>query len=258
MIDPVAMYAPLATEATRSTAASARSAGEAFEGMFVRLVMDEVAKSSPSFMKSGHAQMFSGMFSEAFTQEIVASGALGLRDLIDHPDLATVPRASGPLPVRRDRSFALPRVTSAFGERTDPIDGSRKRHSGVDIGAAAGTPIHAAAKGVVAFAGEAGGYGNVVIIDHGDGRQTRYAHCRTLHVREGQAVSAGDDIAEVGSTGRSTGPHLHFEVRENGRAIDPSDWIPSLGLIPAYQPAPVIRGAEQAGAGFPSGRRGSP
>lgn len=258
MIDPVSMYMPLAPEAPRLGADAAKTAGEAFEGMFVKLIMDEVSKSAPSLMKGGHAEMFQGMFNDAFVEQIVASGRLGLRDLIDNPDQASFPRPSGGLRLPDAAKPIAARITSRFGDRTDPIDGTHKRHSGVDIGAAAGTPIRAAAAGRVAFAGVAGGYGNVVIVDHGDGRQTRYAHCRSLAVTEGQAISAGEVVGEVGSTGRSTGPHLHFELRENGLAIDPSGWIPALGLNPANPSDEMIRGAEQAGEGFHPDRRGSP
>lgn len=112
-------------------------------------------------------------------------------------------------------------VRSNFGTRTDPINGKQKFHQGVDIRAARGTPIAAAGDGVVVFAGYGKKYGNNVVIQHADGRQTRYAHADTLYVQEGQVVTQGEEIAAVGSTGRSTGPHLHFEVIENGERINP-------------------------------------
>lgn len=112
-------------------------------------------------------------------------------------------------------------VRSNFGKRTDPINGKHKFHQGVDIRAARGTPIAAAGDGVVVFAGYGKKYGNNVVIQHADGRQTRYAHADKLYVQEGQAVTQGDEIAAVGTTGRSTGPHLHFEVIENGERINP-------------------------------------
>ena len=102
-----------------------------------------------------------------------------------------------------------------------PVTGRRHDHAGVDFAAPAGTPIRAAAGGTVAFAGVRGGYGNLVILDHGDGMQTWYAHQRDVAVMEGQRVPAGGILGTVGSTGRSTGPHLHLEVRRDGEPVDP-------------------------------------
>jgi len=113
------------------------------------------------------------------------------------------------------------RITSPFGGRRDPFSGRHGNHLGVDIAVPRGTPIGAAAAGQVVFAGRQSGYGNTVVIEHPDGRRTRYAHAERLFVNAGEAVQAGQTIAAVGSTGRSTGPHLHFEVTENGRHVDP-------------------------------------
>jgi murein DD-endopeptidase MepM/ murein hydrolase activator NlpD len=119
------------------------------------------------------------------------------------------------------------RISSSFGMRTHPISGQRKMHTGMDIAAPTGTPVRAAADGVVSFAGRRGGYGNTVIVDHPDGTQTLYAHKHTLGVRAGESVTAGQTIGTVGSTGHSTGPHLHFEVRRDGEPQDPA---PLLGI----------------------------
>ena len=116
-------------------------------------------------------------------------------------------------------------ITSGFGMRTHPIYHITKMHTGIDISAHSGTPIKAAAGGEVVFAGWWGGYGNVVIIDHGGGISTLYAHCSAIYVRKGQSVSQGEVIAAVGSTGLSTGPHLHFEVRKNGKPVDPLGYL---------------------------------
>ena len=117
-------------------------------------------------------------------------------------------------------------VGSSFGPRLHPISRVWKNHDGVDMAAPSGTPIGAFASGTVTFAGVRGGYGNVVIVDHGNGLTSRYAHASSLDVAVGQHVSAGELVARVGSTGRSTGPHLHFELRRGGRAIDPSPYLP--------------------------------
>ena len=112
-------------------------------------------------------------------------------------------------------------VNSPYGYRTHPISGNRRLHAGLDVAAPTGTPILAAAEGTVVHAGPRGGYGLAVIIDHGDGLKTLYAHTSRMHVSKGWTVEAGRKIAEVGSTGFSTGPHLHFEVRIDGDPVDP-------------------------------------
>jgi murein DD-endopeptidase MepM/ murein hydrolase activator NlpD len=113
------------------------------------------------------------------------------------------------------------RISSGFGNRTDPFTGDRARHTGVDFPAPRGAPILASAGGRVRFAGFRGAYGNTVEIDHGNGLVTRYGHASRLFVRRGDLVLPGQKIAAVGSTGRSTGPHLHFEVLRGGRAVEP-------------------------------------
>lgn len=112
-------------------------------------------------------------------------------------------------------------ITSPFGYRMHPIRGRYIFHSGIDIATSYGTPIHAAASGIVIMSGWYGGYGNAVIIDHGGGYSTLYGHCSALFVSKGQRVAQGSSIASVGSTGMSTGPHVHFEVRYNGSPIEP-------------------------------------
>lgn len=116
-------------------------------------------------------------------------------------------------------------TTSNFGYRHHPIFGRQIFHSGMDLGAASGTPIYAADSGTVIEAGWGSGYGKMVIIDHGGGLATLYGHCSALYVSSGQTVTKGQKIAAVGSTGYSTGPHLHFEVRQNGNPVDPRGWL---------------------------------
>lgn len=112
-------------------------------------------------------------------------------------------------------------LTSRFGMRSHPILGGRRMHSGVDLAAAAGSPVAAPAAGVVSFANWSGGYGLLVTVEHGGGVQTRFAHLSRLMVAPGQRVSRGQILGLVGSTGRSTGAHLHYEMRRNGYAVDP-------------------------------------
>ena len=116
-------------------------------------------------------------------------------------------------------------ISSPFGERIDPFTGGDEFHEGIDFAAPMGTPIHAVAAGVVTWAGPRGGYGNMVQIDHGDGYSTRYGHAEKILVHVGQTVHRGDVVALVGDTGRSTGPHVHFEVLLHGREINPAAFI---------------------------------
>lgn len=112
-------------------------------------------------------------------------------------------------------------VSSSFGVRKDPLLGTPAMHAGIDFRAAMGDPIRATAAGTVVKAGWNGGYGRMVEIDHGNGFSTRFAHMSKVKVKVGQAIAVGDVVGNVGSSGRSTGPHLHYEVRRNGDAIDP-------------------------------------
>lgn len=116
-------------------------------------------------------------------------------------------------------------ITSDFGWRNHPIFGRQILHSGIDIGVDEGTPVHAADGGVVVYSGWMDGYGYAVVIDHGNGISTLYGHNSDLAVSEGQTVSKGTVIAYAGSTGNSTGPHVHFEVRVNGDPVDPQGYL---------------------------------
>lgn len=113
-------------------------------------------------------------------------------------------------------------VSSSFGYRRHPYDGSYRLHSGVDLVAEPGTPVRAPADGVVIFSGSKSGYGKVVVIDHGYGIRTLYGHASKLFVNPGERLRRGQKIAEVGSTGMSTGPHLHYEIRKNGNPVNPA------------------------------------
>lgn len=120
---------------------------------------------------------------------------------------------------------SLSMISSGFGYRSDPFTGQAALHSGLDFRGPTGSPIYAAATGTVSFQGVKNGYGNVVEISHGNGLVTRYAHMSAFRARPGQTVEAGDIIGAIGSTGRSTGPHLHFEVLIDGRAVNPRPFL---------------------------------
>jgi len=117
------------------------------------------------------------------------------------------------------------RLSSPFGVRKHPVTGKYRMHEGDDIAAPSGTPVYTTANGKVAFAGWAGGYGKMIKIRHPEGFETRYAHLSKIRVKKGQRVSQGERIGDMGSTGRSTGPHVHYEVRVGGKAVNPMKYI---------------------------------
>lgn len=145
------------------------------------------------------------------------------------------PPASAPPPVRPvpARSAApLPAFSSGFGPRSDPFHGGPAIHAGIDLPGAIGTPVLASAPGKIRFTGRAGGYGLMVEIDHGGGLATRYGHVSRILLRPGMPVAAGQVIALMGSTGRATGSHLHFEVRLHGRPVDPLPYLRATAPFP--------------------------
>lgn len=117
------------------------------------------------------------------------------------------------------------RISSTFGYRYAPLAGASTNHKGVDFAASTGTPIYAAAAGTVTSAGYSGKAGNLIIINHGNGLLTYYMHCNTIFVSAGQKVSKGQNIGQVGTTGNSTGPHLHFQVMNNGTPVNPMNYL---------------------------------
>lgn len=129
---------------------------------------------------------------------------------------------------QRANSFVMPtsgRLTSGFGNRTHPVTGRYSFHSGIDLANSQGTSIKASRSGKVIFAGRKGTYGNLVVIRHNDGFETAYAHLSSIQVRVGQSVGQREQIGKMGSTGRSTGSHLHFEIRKNGSAVNPYSYL---------------------------------
>ena len=116
-------------------------------------------------------------------------------------------------------------ISSEFGYREQPIAGASTNHKGMDFAAPTGTPIYAAASGTVTSASYSGNAGNMIVINHGNGLQTYYMHCNSMYVRAGQTVSKGQNIGAVGSTGNSSGPHLHFQVMQNGTPVNPRNYL---------------------------------
>jgi len=229
-----------------------REASRALEAMLVK----QIVTASGAFKggDSPGSAIRADLFATTLADAVAQSGSLGLADQIMRsvspgsvPSPAPAPGASPERAVtelrpRQARAVEadeftgldeLPvtgRVTSGYGVRRDPFTGAPSAHTGLDVGAPTGTPIRSPARGVVLSAGPKGGYGNAVEIDHGDGLVTLYGHASELLVSKGQTVEPGQEIATVGSTGRATGPHLHFEVRVAGRPVDPSVALKKYGL----------------------------
>ncbi len=163
----------------------------------------------PGSMAGVRATSFAEVLAREFTDELLR--------------LDAVPRLLAALPL--DAPLAEYRISSRFGVRTDPITGRRARHGGLDFGAAANSVVRATAPGRVVAAGRRGAYGNLVEIDHGLGLTTRYAHLSRTLVAIGDMVAPGDQLGIIGSTGRSTGRHLHYEIRLDGQPLDPSGFL---------------------------------
>jgi murein DD-endopeptidase MepM/ murein hydrolase activator NlpD len=143
--------------------------------------------------------------------------------------IAALAQAAADTPALGDGTFIRPvpgPIVSGFGNRTDPVTGATAFHSGIDIGAPCGTPIKAAGTGSVLTAGfNSGGYGNMTLLSHGNGLSTLYGHQSSIIVSAGQSVTQGEVIGYVGSTGKSTGCHLHFEVRVGGNPVNPLGYL---------------------------------
>lgn len=155
--------------------------------------------------------------------------------------------------VPSDKPVKTASFESAYGLRNDPFEGRRKMHAGIDLSAPIGTPIYATADGVVSDAGyNSGGYGNLIKINHGRNIETRYAHLSSIGVRPGQRVTRGQLIGRMGSTGRSTGSHLHYEVRIDGNPVNPIPFMKSTDYLLAMRKKANTNSMDQVALGGPS------
>lgn len=215
-----------------------KAVAKEMESLFVNemlKVMREAsgASSTGSFGSDTYTSMFDMELSR-----VIAGRGLGLADMLvqgmsKKGESAGHPSASPPQTDYRQKhppateirellpDLANPRISSGYGMRHDPFSGELKFHRGLDIPAPEGSEVHPVRPGTVLFSGQQTGYGNVVIIDHGDGFTSKYAHNQVNLVQEGEKVDSASVIARVGSTGKSTGPHVHFEVDYRGRNVDP-------------------------------------
>ena len=222
------------------------NAAQQMEAAILRQLLQASGAFKPSEVAGG--QLRADMFIETLADAVAKGGGIGIARMIedevgqadpaagagdgidngeDDPPMPTTrkpTRTPTGTPTRSSAPHASSGVTSGFGPRVDPIDGTTKNHTGLDLRAASGSPILATADGVVRSAGPRGGYGNAVELDHGGGLTTLYGHASQVLVKPGEKVSAGQEIGVVGQTGRATGPHLHFELRKDDRAVDPTQY----------------------------------
>jgi murein DD-endopeptidase MepM/ murein hydrolase activator NlpD len=227
-----------------------REAAKEFEALFLYQMM-KVMRETIEESELTDTGMGSSVYTELFDQELARSmadrGALGIADLLirglsdrgQAPEEILQPESSDrppaalpPVETKSDAQdipdFQLPvhaHFSSAFGPRKDPFTHETRMHRGVDIAAPEGTEVRAAQAGRVVYSGYQPGYGNLVVVEHSGGFETRYAHLGSLSVRAGDTLLEKQVLGTVGSTGRSTGPHLHFEVRRDGNAVDPKAWV---------------------------------
>jgi murein DD-endopeptidase MepM/ murein hydrolase activator NlpD len=160
---------------------------------------------------------------------------------------------NGAIAIPSDKPVRTGAFTSGYGVRSDPFQGRAAMHAGIDLSGPVGTPIYATADGIVTTAGwNSGGYGNLVKVDHGRGIETRYGHLSSIAIQPGQHITRGQLIGRMGSTGRSTGSHLHYEVRIDGRAVNPIPFMKSTDYLMAMKrsnQAPM----DQVALGGPNG-----
>lgn len=221
-------------EAERATV---RMLAQQFESLLLSQMLQEMRTSMDDGDEAEDDSFGGSMMADAFTSELgqalSRAGGAGLTEFLmgalTRLEPAAVSEAApseaasigtAPTPAVFPGGDGL--VSSAFGWRQDPLNGHPRFHAGTDLRVAYGQEVRSAAGGRVTHAGEQGGYGLTVVVDHGGGIETRYAHLSAVEVAPGAAVEAGQPIARSGNSGRSTGAHLHFEVRHNGQPIDPT------------------------------------
>jgi murein DD-endopeptidase MepM/ murein hydrolase activator NlpD len=209
---------------------------------FESLLLSQMLRDMQAESKGAEGNMFGGLTDTMYSElagALVKAGGIGLATSLESAMARTTPGAevpdaiaNGEAPPMRQYSPWLPegplslaldpdRISSAYGVRRDPISGVEKMHAGVDIPMLVGADVRTLKGGTVVTSENVPGYGQTIVVDHGDGLTTRYAHLSARHVQEGDRVATGQVVGLAGQTGRTTGPHLHLEVREHGRAIDP-------------------------------------
>ncbi|MCA1999068.1 MAG: M23 family metallopeptidase, partial [Hyphomicrobiales bacterium] len=208
----------------RASAAPTIRRPASFDDLILRDVKPEAAGLGGPLLPPPHGAGMAGRF-----ELTLAEAETALDALIRSRSMVRALPVAAPLAGRHD-------LASGFGTRLDPFTRTPALHSGLDFRAPTGTPVRATARGTVIEAGYNGGYGRMVEIDHGFGISTRYAHLSTIAVSEGETVEKGAVLGQVGSTGRSTGPHLHYEVRIDDDAMDPMRFLRAERLLAGHTP----------------------
>jgi murein DD-endopeptidase MepM/ murein hydrolase activator NlpD len=251
--------------------ARVRELAHEFEAMFLSQMLKQMRQSMALADDEEGDGFGKAAFTETFDTELArhisAGGGIGIASVImeafdrqsgerAEAGVATIAPSPLPTPVRRptvprmempvarpddaDEPVTLGPVSSAFGWRRDPINGQSRFHKGVDIKAAYGQAVPSVAPGRVVSAGDQGGYGLTVVVEHDSGIRTRYAHLSAVAVAPGEVVGRGQDVGRVGSSGRSTGPHLHFEVLEDGRPVNPATAMQKLAENDPFKKVRVV------------------
>lgn len=226
------LVSPIDTTTTRDPEKLARQ----IEAQFFQILMKEMRKTVPQdglLAESAGGSFGTEMFDQVIADQVAGSTNLGLGQAILRqlglPGSSATPIGQGPLETPAVPQATPGPITSGYGMRTDPIHGKLSFHHGVDIGAEDGQPVHSIGPGTVIQAGPADGYGNLVRVRRADGVEVLYGHLSEVSVKAGNTVNQGSHLGAVGSTGRSTGPHLHLEVRNPNGSLNPRRWA-DLGL----------------------------
>ncbi len=245
-VDPSMARLLRSSSGTRAKdAANLKAAAQEFEALFLNhmlSVMRESIEESGLTEKGPGQDIYTELFDQEVARSLAKRGALGIADLLMRnlqdpsapgetgstggavPGSQTVPRRFAGDEDIGVPEFHMPlqaQFSSGYGMRRDPITHEMRLHRGVDIAAPQGARVHTAGAGRVVFSGYEKGYGNTVVVQHPDGYESRYAHLAELLVKEGDQIQASQVVGTVGNTGRSTGPHLHFEISRHGSQLDP-------------------------------------
>ena len=226
--------------------AAIEAVAKEFESLLLGQLLKSMRRTVPKdgFLGSSFGkETYTSMLDTEIAGSVARSGGIGLHRMLIEQLGGRVSESGLSSPLRRELQ-----PTSSFGMRRHPIHHTRRMHAGIDLAAAHGEPVRAAAGGTVLRAERAGGYGLLVEVEHPGGLTTRYAHLSRVDVREGDVLTRGHIVGRAGATGAATGPHLHFEVRVDGDPRDPIDFLTNRGdFAKVEQPAADVRVVKEMG-----------
>lgn len=210
-----------------------KEACKQFEAVFTYEMLKSMRKSIQKcnlFSGGQGEEIYQSMLDQELSKKMAGGGSNSIANIL-YQQLKNIDEAGRNAEVINSNDKSLPvrpveaRISSSFGWRKDPFTGKKRFHDGIDLAANEGTDVKAVMAGKVRITDDQKGYGKVVVLDHGQGFTTLYAHNKDILVKAGDWVTKGSSIAKVGSTGRSTGPHLHFEVKRDGKNLDPEKFL---------------------------------